>query len=210
MPWKKHTDKPAFRRSGQPLEQGFTLIEVLASIVILAIVSLVLTSFFTHALSYSKANQNKTIMVNLARNALFYAEKQDFDKWETYFKAAEAEDKSNDHSEIACKPSADGNEAALCSEYANLVDDTSVLKAVLFPTINQIHYEISIQFQRDTYNRMLNGTANSEQDQAGQSAIDKDIAPYLLPVQVVVRDTSDTSGAKQTVVEGYITDEKIR
>lgn len=65
-------------KPGLKQEKGFTLIEVLAAIVILSIVSLVLTSYFTNAMSYSKSNQNKTIMVNLARNALFYVEKQDF------------------------------------------------------------------------------------------------------------------------------------
>lgn len=66
-------------KPGLKQEKGFTLIEVLAAIVILSIVSLVLTSYFTNAMSYSKSNQNKTIMVNLARNALFYVEKQDFE-----------------------------------------------------------------------------------------------------------------------------------
>ncbi|MFD1903648.1 prepilin-type N-terminal cleavage/methylation domain-containing protein [Paenibacillus rhizoplanae] len=67
MSWKD----PWNRSRERGKEAGFTLIEVLAAIVILSIVSLVLTSYFTHALSYSKSNQNKTIMVNLARNALF-------------------------------------------------------------------------------------------------------------------------------------------
>lgn len=71
-------------KSGLKQEKGFTLIEVLAAIVILSIVSLVLTSYFTNAMSYSKSNQNKTIMVNLARNALFYVEKQDFEEMSNF------------------------------------------------------------------------------------------------------------------------------
>lgn len=71
-------------KPGLKQEKGFTLIEVLAAIVILSIVSLVLTSYFTNAMSYSKSNQNKTIMVNLARNALFYVEKQDFEAMQEF------------------------------------------------------------------------------------------------------------------------------
>lgn len=71
-------------KPGLKQEKGFTLIEVLAAIVILSIVSLVLTSYFTNAMSYSKSNQNKTIMVNLARNALFYVEKQDFKEMQEF------------------------------------------------------------------------------------------------------------------------------
>lgn len=67
MSWKD----PWNRSRERGKEAGFTLIEVLAAIVILSIVSLVLTSYFTNAMTYSKSNQNKTIMVNLARNALF-------------------------------------------------------------------------------------------------------------------------------------------
>lgn len=66
-------------------EKGFTLVEVLAAIVILSIVSLILTSYFTNALSYSKSNQNKTVMANLARNALFYMEKQNFSAMKEHF-----------------------------------------------------------------------------------------------------------------------------
>lgn len=73
-------------KPGLKQEKGFTLIEVLAAIVILSIVSLVLTSYFTNAMSYSKSNQNKTIMVNLARNALFYVEKQDFEAMKEFLR----------------------------------------------------------------------------------------------------------------------------
>lgn len=204
MPWKQPSDKPGFRRRKTSCEQGFTLIEVLAAIVILSIVALVLTSFFTRSLTYSKANQNKTIMINLARNALFYAEKQDFDQLKDYFV-------TRGNSQIACGSSSADTAPVPCSTYnwfaqedtfdSSQGDATSTLEAVLNPLVNQIQYHITITFQRDTYRNW-----NSPDSQSFK----KDIAPYLLPVQVVVRDTSDTSGAKQTVVEGYITDEKIR
>lgn len=170
-------------------EQGFTLIEVLAAIIILSIVSLVLTSYFTNAMSYAKANQNKTIMVNLARNALFYAEKQDFDEWKAYFTKVE------NNNTLEC--SATGTS---CTTYNNMVDDTKVLEAVLNPFINKIQYHIQIVYQRDTHNRMS----------ASKTDFDKDISPYLIPVEVVVWNSKDTARTKQTVVEGYITDEKIR
>lgn len=191
MPWKKK----------QPLtpgnEQGFTLIEILATIVILSVVSLALTSYFTHALSYSKANQSKTIMVNLARNALFYVEKQDFDAWKNYFVTDQQES-------VECSSAEDGGSGASCDNFKGLVSDTGVLEGVLNPTVNQVQYHISIKYQRDAHTEMTSG-----QDQE-QGDFNKAIAPYLLPVEIIVRDTRDTAGAKQTVIEGYITDEQIR
>lgn len=175
-------------KAGPKQEQGFTLIEVLAAIIILSIVSLVLTSYFINAMSYAKANQNKTIMVNLARNALFYAEKQDFKKMKDYFDDAT-------HNALECSSS-----NTSCGTYSNVVDDTVVLEAVLNPYINKVQYQISIVYQRDMHENM----STSKTD------FDKDISPYLLPVEVIVWNSADTNRAKQTVVEGYITDEEIR
>ncbi|MEK3985273.1 type II secretion system protein [Paenibacillus sp. FSL K6-3166] len=181
-------------KSGLKQEKGFTLIEVLAAIVILSIVSLVLTSYFTNAMSYSKSNQNKTIMVNLARNALFYVEKQDFDQMKKYlikYNSIEALSK--------CKQ--DTAESPKCDDYIVLVQDTETLSQVLNPAINGVNYQIKIEYQRDLHNQSLNSSDPEKQK----------MAEYLLPVLVKV-SRADSSGGPQSesVLEGYITDEKIR
>ncbi len=181
---------------GPKQEQGFTLIEVLAAIVILSIVSLVLTSYFTNAMSYSKSNQNKTIMVNLARNALFYVEKQDFDKMKDYFQTQ----------------GRDSIEAVECtifncnSNYSSLVSNVTTLANVLNPTVNGIRYTINIIYQSELVDKM------SPTPTDGVNPIDKSaIKEYLLPVKMEVRQVgSDGQPAYTVALEGYITDERIR
>lgn len=175
-------------------EQGFTLIEVLAAIVILSIVSLVLTSYFTNAMSYSKSNQNKTIMVNLARNALFYVEKQDFEPIKIYFR-----DKGNP-AILADQCYRTEPDTEFCESYTNIAD-TGVLVDVLNPTINGIQYHIDIKYQKKLDEEALKSPDVTQQV----------MAKYLLPVEVRVRDSGRNNNTiSETVVEGYITDEEIR
>ncbi|AIQ38188.1 hypothetical protein R50345_28460 [Paenibacillus sp. FSL R5-0345] len=182
-------------KSGLKQEKGFTLIEVLAAIVILSIVSLVLTSYFTNAMSYSKSNQNKTIMVNLARNALFYVEKQDFDKMKEYFKSEE----NNSLEASKCQKVIDADDSVKCDDYRQLVEDTTILNQVLNPSINGVNYRIDIEYQRELHKEILSDLNK------------KDMAAYLLPVLVKVSRVDSSNGPQtQSVVEGYITDEKIR
>ncbi|WP_379135587.1 prepilin-type N-terminal cleavage/methylation domain-containing protein [Paenibacillus sp. sgz500958] len=179
---------------GRNQEQGFTLIEVLAAIVILSIVSLVLTSYFTQAMTYSKSNQNKTIMVNLARNALFYMEKQDFDKMKVFL-----DDKNKDVLAADCRPGSCGT-----SDYSDAFEDTEALSNILNLQINNIWYSINIIYQP----ALLSGTSES----SGSSTVDKSrINEYLLPIKAVVTRVDGGNQPNYTVnVEGYITDERIR
>lgn len=182
-------------KSGLKQEKGFTLIEVLAAIVILSIVSLVLTSYFTNAMSYSKSNQNKTIMVNLARNALFYVEKQDFEEMKDYLT-------ENDSLE-ATKCQKDTDDSVKCDDYIQLVEDTTILNQVLNPSINGVNYQIDIKYQRELHNPSLSPSPSDSDEQK--------MAAYLLPVLVKVSRVDSSSGPQtQSVLEGYITDEKIR
>lgn len=187
-------------KAGPKQEQGFTLIEVLASIIILSIVSLVLTSYFINAMSYSKSNQNKTIMVNLARNALFYVEKQDFVKMQDYF----ITDKH---------PIIEANNclsAISCTSYNTLFSNTTALAAILNPTVNKVEYHINIKYQAELHQNMLKGKL-SESDEAALDNRKIDMAPFLIPVKVEVSGDGGPRGqAYTTVVEGYIIDEKIR
>lgn len=171
-------------------EEGFTLIEVMASIVILAIVSLVLMSYFSDSLSYAKTNANKTVMVNLARNALVYTEKQDFDTWKTYFQSNATVDSRKCES------------ISNCSLYATLVEQPQVLAAVLNPIVNGVQYRVAIQYQKN-----LLPTATSSSTTGTAKAQE---STYLLPIQISVHGPEEKAGQVGTIVEGYITDEKIR
>lgn len=195
-------------------QQGFTLIEVLAAIVILSIVSLVLTSYFTNAMSYSKSNQNRTIMVNLARNALFYAEKQDFEAMSLYFQGKQAEGANPaipGHSSIKasdCVPITEA--AASCGAYQTVVTDANALANVLNPVINNISYQVNIVYQVNLHQDMLAGRISGGDD-SEMDERKKEMAPYLIPVEVTVTGPGGPQGrTSSTVVEGYITDEKIR
>ncbi|KGE20431.1 prepilin-type N-terminal cleavage/methylation domain-containing protein [Paenibacillus wynnii] len=181
--------------SNQKQEQGFTLIEVLASIVILSVVSLVLTAFFTQAMTYSKSNQNKTIMVNIARNALFYMEKQDFEKMETFFNA-KSELSAAECTLTNCNDSA----------YLAAFSDGTALAYVLHPTVNNIEYTIDIKYQSKLVENKPQPTGTTV-NQIDRLTIKK----YLLPVKVAVkRAQSDGQPAYTVEVEGYINDEEIR
>lgn len=166
-------------------EEGFTLIEVLAAIVILSIVSLVLTSYFTNALSYSKSNQNKTIMVNLARNALFYMEKQDFDKTVDFFVTQNYTLTAGGCQVNACGNTSNDEDKALRKAF-----DTNALAHVLHPTVNGINYSINVIYQ--------------------SALVNADFEDYLLPVKVVVTRDSGGGPSAPVEVEGYISNEEIR
>jgi prepilin-type N-terminal cleavage/methylation domain-containing protein len=178
------------------MEQGFTLLEVLASIVILSIVSLVLTSYFTNAMTYSKSNQNKTIMVNLARNALFYMEKQDFAEINDYFLK---------HPDDAVIKADDCNNSG-CA-LMNSIPFTGSPASVLNPTVNGIAYQIDVVYQPEIWNEEVQPSSTS-----GTSAIDlSNSREYLLPVLVKVRRAEPGNQPVYDIkVEGYITDERIR
>ncbi|MGF7049509.1 prepilin-type N-terminal cleavage/methylation domain-containing protein [Paenibacillus sp. DS2015] len=168
-------------------EKGFTLIEVLASITILSIASLVLMSYFMNALSSAKHNQSQTVMVHLARNVLFYVEKQDFQKLNKFF----VDDHHTVISSDQCTREVDTPEVLDCHE---LFEDSSVLKDILNPVVNGINYQVSIEFQDDLYNGLKT----------------EEVKDLLLPIMITVRGPGDPGGRNEAKVEGYVTDEKIR
>jgi len=72
--------------------RGLTLLEVLLSITILGIVVTSFLSFFNHAYSYTKKNEDKTVGINVARNVLNFFEQQDYTKIKTaYFSGTNPE-----------------------------------------------------------------------------------------------------------------------
>ncbi|MFZ3588340.1 type IV pilus modification PilV family protein [Bacillus sp. DJP31] len=65
-------------------EKGFTLLEVLVSITILSVVMITLLAFFTQSYSYTNLNKDKTVALNIARGAVTYIEKQNFQYMKKY------------------------------------------------------------------------------------------------------------------------------
>ncbi|TYP70103.1 prepilin-type N-terminal cleavage/methylation domain-containing protein [Paenibacillus methanolicus] len=187
-------------------EDGFTLVEILASLVVLSIAGLAMTAYFMNAMSYAKGNQNKTVMVNLARNTLFYMQKEsNFGAIQSYFKANQGSLPEGVERETI---DSDGCPAtsATCADYQGLVSDPTTLKTVLNPVINDVAYRVDISYQADLYGRI--GTESATLNGADS------IKGYLLPIKVVVseiaEDGEDLNSREWTEVEGYITNETIR
>ncbi|SDF21803.1 prepilin-type N-terminal cleavage/methylation domain-containing protein [Fontibacillus panacisegetis] len=172
-------------------ESGFSLVEVVAALVIFSIVTLSLTAFFINSMDYAKGNQNKTVMVNLARNALVYLEKQPFDEIKKYFITDGKYDIKCDLT-TGCPP-----------EVSKLVSNASVFNEILNPLVNDVRFKLTIEYQRDLHNSdtMLSSVKQEE----------RNMAQLLFPVNVVVEREDGRSGARNTTeVEGYITSERIR
>ncbi|TXK85382.1 type II secretion system protein J [Paenibacillus sp. N3.4] len=173
-------------------EEGFTLIEVLAATVILSIVSMAMMAFFINAMSYNKGNQNKTVMVNLARNALFYMEKQNFNDLNAYFTESTSIQPAIDLNASKCTFHAG---ALTCSPEDKTLSSMTGLWNVLNTEVNGKNYVATIIYQKDLI----------EKDTSGKFK-------YLIPIKVTVRDASAPNGSNrnQANVEGYILDESIR
>lgn len=134
-------------------------------------------------------------MVNLARNALFYVEKQDFEKMKDYFITKG-------------KDSIEAEECTIinCS-YSDLFSNVIALANVLNPTVNDIRYKINIIYQPELMDLPTSTPTNRDITPIDKSAI-KD---YLIPVKVEVgRVDSNGQPAYKVMLEGYITDERIR
>ncbi|MDU0200197.1 type IV pilus modification PilV family protein [Paenibacillus sp. MAH-36] len=185
----------------EPREEGFTLIEVLAATVILSVASMAMLAFFINAMSYNKGNQNKTVMVNLARNALFYMEKQNYATIHNYFIDPSTGDlKGNlDISPKNCSTRNICDKPDLQNLFLN--PNMKLLWDVLNPKVNDIEYQISVSYQVDITNELKD------------DPVKKGMANYLLPihVEVTVKDNNVNNGRnKPVIVEGYIANESIR
>ncbi|SDX96454.1 prepilin-type N-terminal cleavage/methylation domain-containing protein [Paenibacillus sp. CF384] len=182
-------------------ESGFTLVEILTCLIILSVAGLAMTGFFVHALSYAKGNQNKTVMVNLARNTLFYMQKQsNFDAITKFYKIGQPIGIGDDIDDIDSKNCL--KDSGSCLQYESLFSDPQSLYYILNPEINGIAYRVKVIYQ-DELNDL-------------DSTTDGNIGKYLIPIKVIVTsapsDGEDVSSSKResAEVEGYITDEAIR
>ncbi|MFC5453091.1 PulJ/GspJ family protein [Paenibacillus aestuarii] len=170
-------------KNGKSREAGFTLIEVLASVVILSIVSIAMFAFFNNAMSYNKGNQNKTVMINLARNTLFYMEKQSFDELDTYF---------GSHDQITLDD-CDSNMG--CSLGNALPSMKSSIYNVFHAEINGIKYISTVTYQRS----LVDGDGKWTY-----------LLPIKVTVKEEDAPSSKNGKRYEADVEGYVVDEAIR
>lgn len=171
-------------------DEGFTLIEVLAATVILSVASLAMMTFFINAMSYNKGNQNKTVMVNLARNALFYMEKQRFNDVRDYFANNSVIDLQQSNCQLV------GLGELKCDSNNDFLKSMTGLWDVFNPVVNGKNYEVIVTYQKNLVDKEPSSTKFQ----------------YLIPISVSVRDKNapNLSTRYQANVEGYILDESIR
>ncbi|NQX63233.1 type II secretion system protein [Paenibacillus qinlingensis] len=179
-------------------DEGFTLIEVLAATVILSVASLAMMSFFINAMSFNKGNQNKTVMVNLARNALFYMEKQRFTDVRDYFANV---DEVEDENPVITFAGCSYDSALHCSQSKkrDYLINFSGIQNILSPNINGRDYEITITYQK-----------NIDQENSQKSELKGKGNQYLIPIRVNVKSASDPNRRNEAFVEGYVINEQIR
>ncbi len=186
-------------------EEGFTLIEILAALLILSIVALAFTAYFSNALTFAKSNQNQTIMSNLARNALVYMQKQNFEDLQEYFNSTSATVvKPNTNPElkrVGITPETfagctNANESGACG-FRKIFQNSNLetTMAVLQPTVNGIQYRVVIEYQKNL---------NRSTDDGGG---------LLLPISATVTTVEAGAGgpgADAVTVEGYVNAKSIR
>jgi prepilin-type N-terminal cleavage/methylation domain-containing protein len=113
---------------------GLTLLEVLVSLAILGILLIGAMKFFTQAYSFTSSNQNKTIAINVARNAIMYMERQSFIEIRKNF-----DDSPNEPLVLM-----------ICNDRYQLIWPTDTVEPDCSPiTINNIKYDVNIQTNTD-------------------------------------------------------------
>ncbi|MBA2878532.1 prepilin-type N-terminal cleavage/methylation domain-containing protein [Anoxybacillus kamchatkensis] len=185
-------------------ERGFTLIEVLLSIVILSFVVSGMFMFFTNAMTYTTYNQSKTVAINIARGVIHYMEQLDFQTIAKY---------TTDH--ITQQTPFVRFDASSCSN-SSLFPNENVCKAVFSPTINNVAYdEEDVQAWLIPYDQAIwsqiktnpptEFPAPLKQVIQQEKEMAEDVSNYLLRLYVTVRSNNEV-----VVLKGVIADERIR
>ncbi len=158
--------------------KGLTLVEILVSITILGIIMTTFLSFFNHAYSYTKKNENKTVGINVARNILYYFEQQDFEKiYQAYFKEND-EITEKEINPVNC------NDVLIGEKTEIVFDDPSVCKSFFSTKINNVDYESKVIFTRGIENDEI-----PEEDKP-------DLQEQLIGVEVTVMWNSQTASVR--------------
>ncbi|MBE2939176.1 prepilin-type N-terminal cleavage/methylation domain-containing protein [Anoxybacillus flavithermus] len=185
-------------------ERGFTLIEVLLSVVILSFVMGGMFMFFTNAMTYTSYNQSKTVAVNIARGVVHYMARLDFQPIASYV---------NDH--VTQQTPFIRLDASSCSNTSIFPDET-VCKAVFSPTVNNVTYDKEdvqawiIPYDQTIWSQIKNNPPSEFPDPLKQTIqnekeIKENVSGYLLRLYVTVRSNNEL-----IVLKGVIANESIR
>lgn len=117
-------------------QRGFTLVEVLASIAILGIITITVMTFFSQSYDYTKRNQSKTVGINVARNVMNYFDQLEFN--ELY----------KQYGITSLGPDGVKITLADCNNRPNLY--TTSCSEILQPTINNYQYDTEITLKKYT------------------------------------------------------------
>ncbi|WP_028399384.1 prepilin-type N-terminal cleavage/methylation domain-containing protein [Ectobacillus panaciterrae] len=216
-------------------ENGLTLVEVLASITILSIITIGLFAVFPKAYLFTKENQSKTVAVNIARGVLHYFEKQDYDLLHGYLLALPNHNVAIIDSTAICSEEKPIQLPDNITETAKLFPDAEKesCEKILSPTVNGLTYDKNIQVfllpsnwgdQQaseilDSIKKAQSGKRSSEtisntlkklqESDANKtpSTTDASYSPIRMLVYVDLNATDDKEGV---LLEGSIAHESIR
>lgn len=185
-------------------ERGFTLIEVLLSVVILSFVMGGMFMFFTNAMTYTSYNQSKTVAVNIARGVVHYMERLDFQTINAYV-----------HGHMKEQTPFIRFDASSCSN-RSLFPNEDVCKAVFAPTVNNVTYDKEdvhawlIPYNQTRWSQIKTNPPNEFPDELKQTIqqekeMAEDVSNYLLRLYVTVRSNNEV-----IVLKGVIANESIR
>ncbi|WP_161568317.1 prepilin-type N-terminal cleavage/methylation domain-containing protein [Anaerobacillus alkaliphilus] len=199
-------------------KEGFTLLEVLLALVILAILIVPVFNFFMQSMNYSKYNQQKNVATYAARNALTYLENVEFETYKTFYETIKTMDNlTNDAvgnkiitSELLCEGKIDAVENIfnVAKLHPIITDDgrlapendlDSKTKCLSFfkPEINGIEYSIILQLK--------------DFEPSIDSPIDATtLQDLLISVEVHATWVSGLRERKTETLRGFISHEKIR
>lgn len=185
-------------------KRGFTLIEVLLSIVILSFVVSGMFMFFTNAMTYTTYNQSKTVAINIARGVIHYMERLDFQTISEY---------TTDH--MTQQTPFIRLDASSCAN-SSLFPNEHVCKAVFSPTVNNVTYDEKdvqawlIPYDQTIWSQIKTNPPTEFPDPLTQAIQQEkepveDVSNYLLRLYVTVRSNNEV-----IVLKGVIANESIR
>ncbi|MGE7601027.1 type II secretion system protein [Peribacillus sp. NPDC097675] len=126
-------------------QRGFTLVEVLASIAILGVITITAMAFFTQSYDYTKRNQSKTVGINVARNVINYFDQLEFNELYKQYEIASLESEEGIKITLADCNTRPSLHKTSCSE-------------ILQPTINNYKYDTEIILKKYNPNEAVSDT----------------------------------------------------
>ncbi|WP_175639845.1 type IV pilus modification PilV family protein [Metabacillus schmidteae] len=161
--------------------KGFTLIEVMLSIVIFSILTLGLLALFSQAMNYSQKSENDTLGVYAARNMLNYMEQQNFEEMKS--KYVDGLSDEGQGSSIVLK--VDVCEKWYSGSSEEMIKKKSICKYTFNPDLNNRTFSINVTLKKHS---------------------ESDLSSSLIPMEIHVQWDDDN----ETTLEGFIKNEKLR